>query len=50
MQEHEYMYHANMPWCDEHAFVSPKRPVMLVGAASHAHGWLTGACASRGLC
>ena len=50
MQEH-VEYHANIPWCDEHAFVSPKTPaVMLVGHASHAHGWLTGACASHGLC
>ena len=32
------------------AFVSPKTPVMLVGHASHAHDWLTGACASYGLC
>ena len=39
MQEHEY--HANMPWRDEHAFVSPKTPVMLVGHASHTRGWLS---------
>ena len=46
MQEHDY--HVNMPWRDEHAFISPKTPVMLVGHASHARGWLTSACASHG--
>ena len=40
MQEHAC--HANMPWCDEHAFVSPKTPVTFEGACQSwsrlAHG------------
>ena len=49
MQEHAC--HANMPWCDEHAFVSPKTPVTFEGACQSwsrlAHG--TRGHASHGL-
>jgi hypothetical protein len=53
MQEHAC--HANMPWCDEHAFVTCQSqdashvrgtmPVMVAAAS-----WLTWAHASHGLC